>query len=77
MALDFALKRARFDMNCPTATGTVLSKETIQTPNLGPRMVGVERAHFTIGITGCDKRSTLVVICADQSDGCFAADERG
>ena len=75
MALDFALKRARFEMNCPGATAAVLSSETIQAPG-GPRVMGVERAEFTVGATGCGKRSSLVVICADQADGCFAADER-
>jgi hypothetical protein len=75
MALDFALKRARFQMNCPQATAAVLSSETIQPPlNVGPRFSGPERAQFTIGVSGCEQRSTLVVICADNSDGCFAAD---
>jgi hypothetical protein len=74
MAMDFALKRARFEMNCPTATGTVLSSETIQPParvlmaNQGP-----ERAQYTIGVTGCEKRQTIVVLCAQGGDGCFAA----
>jgi hypothetical protein len=79
MAINFALQRARFDMNCPTATATVLSSETIQPPNVGAgiRFQGIERAQFTIGVTGCDKRETLVVICADGSDGCFAAEGQG
>jgi hypothetical protein len=76
MALDFAVRRARFEMNCPEATGSVLSSETIQPPNVGIRFSGPERAQFTIGVTGCDKRDTLVVICADGSDGCFAAQGR-
>jgi hypothetical protein len=76
MALDFAVKRARFEMNCPDATGSVLSSETIQPPNVGVRFSGPERAQFTIGVSGCDKRSTLVVICADGADGCFAAEGR-
>jgi hypothetical protein len=75
MALDFALKRAKFEMNCPGATGTVLSKETIEPPlGVGPRFQGVERAQFTVGVSGCDKRETLAVICAEGADGCFAAD---
>ena len=74
MAIDTALKRARFDMNCPEATGAVLSKQTIEPPLNAPRFGGVERAEFTIGVTGCGKRDTLVVICADGSDGCFAAE---
>jgi hypothetical protein len=75
MALDFALKRARFEMNCPDATASVLSKEMIESPT-GPRVIAVERAEFTIGATGCGQRSALVVICADQTDGCFVADAR-
>ncbi len=75
MALDFALKRARFEMNCPGATGSVLSSETIEPPRTaGPRLQGVERAQFTVGVSGCEKRETLVVICADGADGCFAAE---
>jgi hypothetical protein len=74
MALDFALKRARFDMNCPTATGSVLSSETVQPVLNGPRMMGgPERAQYTIGVTGCDQRQTLQVICAQGGDGCFVA----
>ncbi|HME38647.1 MAG TPA: hypothetical protein VKG63_06770 [Steroidobacteraceae bacterium] len=76
MALDFALKRARFEMSCPEATGSVLSSETIQPPNVGPRFQGPQRAQFTIGVAGCGKRETMVVICADGSDGCFAAEGR-
>jgi hypothetical protein len=76
MALDFAVKRARFEMNCPEAAGSVLSSETIQPPNVGVRFSGPERAQFTIGVSGCDKRETLVVICADGADGCFAAEGR-
>lgn len=74
MALDYALQRARFDMNCPAATGSVLSSETVQPALNGPRMMGgPERAQYTIGVTGCDQRRTLQVICAQGGDGCFVA----
>jgi hypothetical protein len=76
MALDFALKRARFEMNCPAATASVLSKQTIEPAFQTLRFNGVERAEFTIGVAGCNQRTTLVVICADGADGCFAADGR-
>ena len=76
MATDFALKRARFEMNCPEATATVLSKQTIEPPMAAMRFGAVERAEFTIGAAGCGKRQTLVVVCADGSDGCFAAEGR-
>ncbi|MGO9934394.1 MAG: hypothetical protein ACLPV8_21620 [Steroidobacteraceae bacterium] len=74
MAVDFALKRARFDMNCPTATANVLTSEVIQPParalmiNQGP-----ERAQYTIGVSGCGQRQTLQVLCAQGGDGCFVA----
>jgi hypothetical protein len=73
MALDYAVKRARFEMNCPTATGTVLSSETVQPVLNGPMMMGTQRAQFTIGVQGCGQRQTLVAICAQGGDGCFAA----
>jgi hypothetical protein len=73
MAINYALQRARFDMNCPTATGTVLSSETVQPVLNGPLMMGTQRAQYTIGVSGCDQRQTIVVICAQGGDGCFAA----
>jgi len=73
MALEVALSRARFELNCPAATAAVLSKQTIQAPAArGVRVGGIDRAQFTIGVSGCDKRMTLVVLCADQGDSCFA-----
>jgi hypothetical protein len=75
MALDFALKRVRFEMSCPKETSSVLSSDTIQPPNVGPRFSGPQRDQFSIGVPGCGKRETLVVICADGSDGCFADEE--
>jgi hypothetical protein len=73
MALDYTLKRARFEMNCPTATGSVLSSETVQPVLNGPLMMGTQRAQFTIGVQGCGQRQTMVTICAQDSGGCFAA----
>jgi hypothetical protein len=75
-ALQYALQRARFEMNCPAATGTVLSSENVQPALNGPLMMGTERAQYTIGVTGCGNRETLVVICAQGGNGCFAADGR-
>jgi hypothetical protein len=73
MAMDYTLKRARFEMNCPTATGSVLSSENVQPVLNGPLMMGTERAQFTIGVQGCGQRQTMVTICAQGSGGCFAA----
>jgi len=76
MAVDTALARAKFDMNCPAAQGSVLSRQYIQAPMAGPRMVevGVNRAEYTVGVQGCDKRATYVVVCSEGTEGCIAGD---
>ena len=73
MAMQTAVTRGQFEMNCPAATGTVLSKEVVQPALQGPMIGGFQRAEFTVGVAGCGKRTTFVVICPDQGDGCFAA----
>jgi hypothetical protein len=73
MAVDTALQRGRFEMNCPEATGTVLSREVVQSAIQGLAVGGVQRAEFTIGVAGCGQRKTFVVVCPDGGDGCFAA----
>ena len=73
MAEQTATSRGQFEMNCPAATGTVLSREVVQPVLQGP-WVGarIQRAEYTIGVAGCGKRSTFVVICPEEGDGCFA-----
>jgi len=79
-AIDTALQRGRFEMNCPTATATVLSSDFIQ-PAIqgGPWMdvQGINRLEYTIGVEGCGQRTTLVVMCQEGSSTCFAANPRG
>src|SRR6188472_1744456 len=75
MAVQTALNRARFDMNCPSATGTVLSTNVSQ-PALQGRFAsayGVQRFEYTVGVTGCGKRRTYIVVCPQGGTGCFAA----
>ena len=74
-AVNTALQRARFEMACPTATGSVLSRKAIDPAitmtRFGPG--GPERYEYTVGIEGCGKRQTGVVICTDGSPpDCFA-----
>jgi hypothetical protein len=73
MAMNYALERARFDMNCPAATGTVLSSETVQPALNGPLILGAQRGQYTIGVSGCGQRQTVIVLCAQGRNGCFAA----
>ena len=76
MAVQTALNRARFDMNCSSATGQVLSNNvsqpSIQGP-LGGTAYGVQRMEYTVGVTGCGHRRTYIVICPQGGTGCFAA----
>ena len=58
LAMQTAVTRARFEMNCPSANGEVLSREVTQPAVQGPRFVGEERGLFTIGVAGCGQRQT-------------------
>ena len=72
-AVQTALTRGRFDMNCPDATATVLQKQVMEPLVQGVRFSGPERAQFTIGVAGCGQRTTMVVVCSQDNTGCFAA----
>jgi len=76
MAIQTALSRAKFDMNCSSATATVLStnvsQPSVQGP-LGGTAYGVQRMEYTVGVRGCGKRRTYIVICPEGGTGCFAA----
>ena len=72
-AIDVALARVKFDMNCPSATGQVLSRQMIQPVSM---RFGVERAEYTIGVEGCGSRQSIVVLCPQDGSGCFAGGQR-
>ena len=77
MAVQTALNRARFDMNCQSATGQVLSTNVSQPAIQGTfrSAYGVQRFEYTVGVTGCGQRRTYIVVCP-QGGGCFAAPGR-
>lgn len=68
-AMQVAVNRGRFEMNCPQATGTILSSNLLQPVVWG----GLERAEYTVGINGCGQRRTYIVVCQLGSVSCFAA----
>jgi hypothetical protein len=72
-AIQAALQRGRFDLNCPTATGTVLSNDYIQPAIQGPWVNGLNRVEYTVGVEGCNQRTTYVVMCQEGTNTCFAA----
>lgn len=57
-AVDTALKRARFESNCPSATAIVLSQDYIEPAVQGPWVSGTTRIEYTIGVAGCDQPTT-------------------
>jgi hypothetical protein len=72
-AMQTALQRGRFDLNCPTATAIILSQDYIQPAIQGPWVNGMQRVEYTVGVEGCNKRTTYIVICQEGTETCFAA----
>jgi hypothetical protein len=64
-----AVRRGQFELNCPAATGQVISRETLQPVVQTFRYSGPERAEYTAGVEGCGERATYVVICPDNGGG--------
>jgi hypothetical protein len=75
-AIQTAVNRGKFEMNCPNATGTILSKDVLQPAVQAVRFSGPERAEYTIGIAGCNERATYLVICPMDGSGCWSAGAR-
>ena len=73
MAVQTAVNRGRFDMNCPSATAQIISREVVQPALQGPFVNGIQRAEFTVGVSGCDRRKSYIVVCPEGGNGCFAA----
>jgi hypothetical protein len=73
MAMRTAGTRGRFEMNCPSATGTLIPQEVVRPALRGPWVAGIQRAEYTIGISGCGQRTTFIVVCPEGGEGCFAA----
>ena len=72
-ATQVAKQRGKFELNCPTATASILSKEMIQSEVMNPRWAPPQRAEYTVGVAGCEKRATYLVVCAEGGTGCIAA----
>ena len=72
IATQVAARRGQFELNCPQVTTAVLSSNVLQPLLWG----GQERAEYTIGVAGCERRTTYVVVCALGSPSCFAAASR-
>ena len=74
MAIQTALTRGKFDLNCPQATAEILSTEVTQPAVQGVFAAGIQRAEYTVGVSGCGQRTTFLVLCPQGGEGCFAGD---
>ena len=75
-ALQTAVSRGQFEMNCPAATGQILSRNLINPVLNGPMMNGVQRAEYTIGVSGCGQRQIYISVCQIGSVSCISAASR-
>jgi hypothetical protein len=71
-AIQAAVSRGQFELNCPNATGQVLSQEVTQPVLQGPVVQGEERGLFTVGVAGCGQRKVYQVLCPIGGDSCTA-----
>jgi len=72
-AVNMAVRRGQFELNCPAATGQVISRETLQPLVQTFAFSGPQRAEYTVGVAGCGQRATYIVICPNNNSGsCFA-----
>ena len=77
VAVAEAQRLGSFEMNCPDAKATLLSSETMQPEVRTFVYTGPERAVYNVGVSGCGKRTTYVVICPDNGDNaCFDGGSR-
>jgi hypothetical protein len=72
IATQTALRRGQFELSCPEATATVLSTAMLQPV----AWRGTERAEYTIGVSGCGRQKTYIVVCPLDSNACYAVSGR-
>jgi len=72
MAIQTVLGRAQFEMNCQDVTTVIISREVVQPALQGPWVNGIQRAEYTVGVSGCGQRATFVVICPEGGEGCYS-----
>jgi hypothetical protein len=76
-AISEAQRRGAFEMNCPEAKATLLSSQTMQPIVRAFALSGPQRAIYNVGVSGCGKRTTYVVICPETGDNtCFDGGSR-
>ena len=65
-ATQTALRRGQFELDCPQATGTILSSNLLDRARTGAYL----QAEYTVGVAGCGKRRTYTVLCRLSDSAC-------
>ncbi|MFV3303727.1 hypothetical protein ACNFBT_00430 [Pseudomonas sp. NY15181] len=62
-AIDATVSRAKFELNCPDVTASVLSSKVtqVQFANMN------NRTEYTIGARGCGRQAVYITYCLDPS----------
>jgi len=68
-AVAVALRRGQFELSCPTAQAIMLSRTMLEPV----AWQGTERAEYTVGVEGCGKKASYIVVCPQNASGCVAA----
>jgi hypothetical protein len=71
-ALKAAQERGASELGCPDATAEVLSKHAVQPPPTTGWYEAPRRAEYTVGVSGCGKRTTYAVGCNKFGSTCEA-----
>jgi hypothetical protein len=76
-AVDMAQRQGAFELNCPSATAQVLTSQNLEPLVNTWRWSGPERAEYNVGVSGCGKRVSYIVVCPDNgSHTCYTAGSR-
>jgi hypothetical protein len=67
-AVSMAESQAKFALNCPQATGSVLDSQELQPLVFG----GPVRAQYSIGVAGCNRRTIVQILCSENNNQCVA-----
>ncbi len=68
-AIRTAEARARFEMNCPAAAGSMLSSRVVIPEDMRR---AIDRAEYTVGVAGCGQRAVYIVACPVGDPNCIA-----
>jgi hypothetical protein len=76
-AIKTAEARGQAELSCPGAKGAVLSAKEAPREYQGARFVTPQLGAFTVGVDGCGKRTSYLVVCErDLAKDCVISTPR-